>query len=130
MSAKNPLQPIITDDHGTVRFKKNAIVDHLLTHGGINLHELAVYNAQHEVFSQDDQEQFAQLIGYSLSGFGSLSYVSSQTCEAADQMAANSELCEKGARIAALELALEGARKAAKHLVCALFRNHPDDLEV
>ena len=30
-------------------------------------------------FSQEDQEQFAQLIGYSVSGFGDLSYVSDDT---------------------------------------------------
>jgi len=35
---------------------------------------------QHD-FSQEDREQFAQLIGYSLSGFGELSYVSDETCE-------------------------------------------------
>jgi hypothetical protein len=30
-------------------------------------------------FSQEDKKQFAQLIGYSLHGFGDLSYVSSET---------------------------------------------------
>ena len=31
------------------------------------------------VFSIEDREQFAQLIGYSVSGFGDLSYVSDET---------------------------------------------------
>jgi hypothetical protein len=30
-------------------------------------------------FSQEDREQFAQLIGYSLCGFSDLSYVSDET---------------------------------------------------
>ena len=56
----NPIQPIITDEHGVTRFKENAIVRYLLDRGGINLNDLAILS-----FSQDDQEQFAQLIGYS-----------------------------------------------------------------
>lgn len=35
-------------------------------------------------FSQEDREQFAQLIGYSLSGYGDLSYVSDESYDAAE----------------------------------------------
>ncbi len=38
-------------------------------------------------FSDEDREQFAQLIGYSLNGFGELSYVSEETYEAAERSA-------------------------------------------
>jgi len=37
-------------------------------------------------FPQEDREQFAQLIGYSLSGFGELDYVSDETYEVAERM--------------------------------------------
>ncbi len=77
---KHPIQPLDLDEHGTLRFKSNAIVRHLLDHGGIDMNALAVMK-----FSQEDREQFAQLIGYSLSGFGELSYVSDETYSAADE---------------------------------------------
>ena len=67
---QNPMQPLLIDERGTVRFKQNAIVRYLLDAGGIDLNEIAVLP-----FSQDDREQFAQLIGYSVSGYGDLSYV-------------------------------------------------------
>jgi len=67
------MQPII-DDAGVTRFKKNAIVCFLLNAGPFNLNQLAMMP-----FSPEDREQFAQLIGYSLAGYGELSYVSSET---------------------------------------------------
>ena len=75
---KNPIQPLEKDSHGVLRFKENKIVRYLLDNGGITLNDLATMD-----FSQDDSEQFAQLIGYSLSGFGELSYVSDETYWAA-----------------------------------------------
>lgn len=77
---KHPIQPLDLDEHGTLRFKANAIVRHLLDNGGIDLNAIAMME-----FSQEDREQFAQLIGYSLSGFGELSYVSDETYSAADK---------------------------------------------
>lgn len=53
------------------RFKKNEIVDFLLLHGGHSMNSLATME-----FSDADRAQFAQLIGYSVSGWGTLSYVS------------------------------------------------------
>lgn len=66
-----PLQPIYKDENGTFRFVENKVVSFLLKEGGIDMNRLAM-----EDFSNADREQFAQLIGYSLSGFGDLSYVS------------------------------------------------------
>lgn len=71
---KNPIQPLYKDDAGTIRFKENKIVRYLLDNGGISLNDLALLE-----FPQGDEEQFAQLIGYSLSGFGDLPYVSDKT---------------------------------------------------
>ena len=78
MDEEHPIQPIVRDSHGTVRFKENAIVRYLLDNGGIDMNKLATLP-----FCQNDREQFAQLIGYSLSGFGDLSYVSDRTYERA-----------------------------------------------
>lgn len=75
---KHPIQPLEKDEHGTLRFKANAIVRYLLNSGDIDMNHLAVLP-----FSQNDREQFAQLIGYSLCGFSELSYVSHETYEKA-----------------------------------------------
>lgn len=82
---KHPMQPLALDAHGVLRFKENKIVSHLLEVGqrnGCGLNELASMD-----FSQEDREQFAELIGYSLSGWGSLSYVSDESYAAAEALA-------------------------------------------
>jgi len=76
--AQHPVQPLIKTKSGTVRFKENAIVHFLLDNGPYDMNKLAGMS-----FSDEDREQFAQLIGYSLSGFGDLSYVSDETYERA-----------------------------------------------
>lgn len=77
---KHPVQPLDLDEHGVLRFKANAIVRFLLDAGPFDMNKLAMMN-----FSQEDREQFAQLIGYSLSGFGELSYVSDETYDRAQK---------------------------------------------
>lgn len=71
---KHPVQPLVRDAAGVIRFKANAIVRYLLESGTADMNKLAMLP-----FSQEDREQFAQLIGYSLSGFGDLSYVTDET---------------------------------------------------
>ncbi len=84
MSKRNaqPMQPVIVAKDRVHRFKRNAIVcwvlDALDATGRKALNEIAVMP-----FTQDDREQFAQLIGYSVSGFGDLSYVRDATYEKA-----------------------------------------------
>lgn len=71
------MQPLVTDDNGVLRFKKNKIVRDLLDFAssrGFDLNAIAMGG-----YSKADQEQFAQLIGYSLSGFSELSYVRDKT---------------------------------------------------
>lgn len=75
---KHPVQPLDLDEHGTLRFKANAIIRFLLDTGPFDMNKIALMP-----FSQEDREQFAQLIGYSLSGFGELSYVSDETYDRA-----------------------------------------------
>lgn len=79
---KHPIQPLYFDDNGVIRFKENAIVHFLLKSGTQDMNSLACFP-----FSQDDREQFAQLIGYSLSGFGELHYVSDETYAKAEKSA-------------------------------------------
>jgi hypothetical protein len=83
---RQPLQPLGLDQHGSVRFQENRIVRYLLDNGGIDLNHLAGWCADADV-PKGDQEQFAQLIGYSLSGFSELSYVRDSTYERAAEKA-------------------------------------------
>ena len=66
---KHPRQPTALDEHGTLRFKSNAIVRYLLDNGPFDMNHLAVQD-----FSDEDRCQFAQLIGYSECGYEDLSY--------------------------------------------------------
>ena len=68
---RHPMQPIVRDESGTYRFKQNAIVRALLDRGPIDMNVLA-----RDQCSDQDREQFAQLIGYSVDGFCDLSYAS------------------------------------------------------
>ena len=113
--SQHPIQPLVEDADGVLRFKKNAIVSYLIDNGRISLSDLAQLE-----FSREDREQFAQLIGYSLSGFSELGYARAETCEAAEQMYKDKELSSANARIAALRAQLKEARGALKRLVRAL----------
>lgn len=86
MNDKHPIQPLIRSTDGVIRFKSNAIVRYLLDAGPFDMNHLAIVN-----FSDEDREQFAQLIGYSLSGFGELSYVSDETYSEAEKKSCGSE---------------------------------------
>ncbi len=91
-----PMQPVYRDKGGVIRFCENAVVRALLdrdtergqrypdfparTDGGLNWIAM-------QRFSQADQEQFAQLIGYSISGYHELSYVSDESAARASLLA-------------------------------------------
>ncbi len=71
---KHPLQPAGFDAHGVWRFKQNKIVSLLLDYAserGLDLNRIAQMG-----FSNDDQTQLAQLIGYSVAGSSQLPYIS------------------------------------------------------
>ena len=81
------MQPIVQDEKGIIRFKRNGLVDALYEHGvktGLGLNELHCMD-----FTEADRQQFAQLIGYSVSGYGDLSYVTVEAYEAAERAAHN-----------------------------------------
>lgn len=91
-----PMQPVVQDAHGVLRFRKNAIVCTLLdrdtargrvypdfparSDGGLNW-------TGAQGFSQADEEQLAQLIGYSISGYHELPYVSDESVSLANALA-------------------------------------------
>ena len=58
--ARHPVQPLVYDEHGVLRFKKNAIVRFLLDNGNFDLGKLERLH-----FTDEDWEHFLQLIGYS-----------------------------------------------------------------
>lgn len=118
----HPIQPLYKDSFGVLRFKANAIVETLLERGPLDLNDLALME-----FSLEDREQFAQLIGYSLSGFGELSYVSAATYLAATAMAETKATPEQ-ARMQVAEDKLEITVRVLRELVPQLFKIHPDDL--
>lgn len=79
----HPSQQIRWDGKGVIRFRDNRIVRRLLdTHPTLDLHELTGMD-----FSQEDWMQFAQLIGYSVSGFGDLNYAAVRVVGPADEIA-------------------------------------------
>lgn len=81
---RHPNQPIVLDPRGVARFKANALVCKLLDHGqktGLGLNELACISG----IDENDWQQLAQLIGYSVSGYGDLSYADGRTVAAADK---------------------------------------------
>lgn len=82
----HPMQPILMEG-GVARFKQNAIVNYLMElcreRGLCDMNQLAIMP-----FSREDRNQFAQLIGYSVSGFGELSYALPKVVQAADNIAA------------------------------------------
>ena len=122
---KHPIQPLALDAHGVLRFQANVLVKSLLDHGsdtGCGMNELALIDA-----TPADKMQLAQLIGYSLDGFGTLGYVTDDEYKAAAKMH-DEGLSEDKARIAALEIELVALRSALREPMARLFGVHPDDL--
>ena len=77
------VQPILKDAKGVLRFKENSLVVALWKHGGKTGLDL---NDLHRMdFTDEDRQQFAQLIGYSIEGYGTLIYVTDAAYEAAQQ---------------------------------------------
>lgn len=80
---EEPMQPVGVDKNGVHRFLDNRIVRDLLDFAqprGFGLNEIAMGN-----YSDSEHRQVAQLIGYSVSGYGDLSYVNSESCARADE---------------------------------------------
>lgn len=110
---------------GILRFRENAIVRYLLDNGTNDMNTLAALP-----FSREDRVQFAQLIGYSLSGFGELSYVTAADYEAAEAKSKKSNLTDTEVQLAYYKYEYERLRKELRDPMARLFEVHPDDLNV
>lgn len=78
----HPMQPIYLDKHGVARFRQNNIVRFLqewASSRGMNLNDLHMLG-----YDKEEWEQFNQLIGYSVSGWGELSCHRAKTVAKAD----------------------------------------------
>lgn len=84
MKNKHPMQPLVFDDNGVVRFKENKIVNYLWRVGHLDMNQISIKHQQ-GIFSQEDLEQFYQLNGYSFSVFSELSLVSEKCLKKADK---------------------------------------------
>jgi hypothetical protein len=73
MSPRHPMQPIENVD-GVARFKPNKIVQYLLESGPYQFDEIGYLD-----FSDEDREQFAQLLGISVADYVELPYVSERS---------------------------------------------------
>jgi hypothetical protein len=83
---EEPMQPIGLDPHGVVRFLENRMVRDLYRFAephGMDMNLMAGTGK----FTDEEWRQFAQLIGYSVSGWGTLSYVDRYSCDKADRVA-------------------------------------------
>lgn len=81
MDKPHPTQPLELDSHGVLRFKGNKIIRYLFDTGKLDLNELGRIT----FFGDEDRVQLAQLLGYSLCGFGDLSYVSDEVYDRAEE---------------------------------------------
>lgn len=78
---EEPMQPVGIDPQGVHRFLENRIVRDLLDFAqprGYGLNEIACGH-----YSEAEHRQVAQLIGYSVNGYGTLSYVNDESYERA-----------------------------------------------
>ncbi len=84
-------QPVVRDEHGVLRFKRNEIVHDLLD--GLLKQDLNVIAAlvARGRYSQEDYSQLMQLVGYSLDGYCDLSLVPQDDKNQADRILAEME---------------------------------------
>lgn len=85
MSKRQPMQPVVKAADGTIRFKENKIISDMLElcqKHGFGLNEIAMGD-----YEKDDRSQLMQLIGYSVSGYGSLSCSRAKHLMRADEKA-------------------------------------------
>tara|TARA_R100001594_G_scaffold80611_1_gene115180 strand:- start:634 stop:987 length:354 start_codon:yes stop_codon:yes gene_type:complete len=87
----HPQQPIGLSSTGTIRFKKNNIIDWLFNSGKLDLNRICVM-VQRGTFPKEDYVQLTQLLGYSVSGWCGLSTTPPDLAAQADARAA--EICE------------------------------------
>jgi hypothetical protein len=88
---KHPRQPIGLDTEHVARFKTNKLIRWMLKQGEegkkFDLNTIGRVAASGREFSWDDCVQVWQQLGYSVSGFGELSFVPKDEVDACDRIA-------------------------------------------
>ena len=79
---RHPMQPMYVDEQKVLRFKRNKIIDWLFNTGKLDLNTIGATD-----FPKEDRQQLAQLLGYSLNGYGELSYVTDKAYDRARKQA-------------------------------------------
>lgn len=77
----HPIQPLLQDEDGTVYFKENSVVTYLWIYSRLKIADITKQG-----FSQEDKEQFAQLIGFNIDRFSELDCASQEVIHAANRM--------------------------------------------
>lgn len=121
--ALHPIQPLELSEHGVLRFKANKILRKLVDEKIIDLNYVACMDG----VDKDDQNQLAQLIGYSHSGYGSLSYSDDYTYSTAYAMY-HGQKSELEARLEYLEGLVANLKAVLREPVADLYGIHPEDL--
>lgn len=111
----HPMQDIEIDDKGVARFRVNKIVDYLYQGHFQDLNALAMMQ-----FSDEDRTQFAQLIGYSVSGLGGLDYVPEERLAEADAAVEDLAL-NKARELAKVLYAAKGSPSGTVHVTAAMM---------
>lgn len=83
---KHPQQPIGTAEDGEVRFKANSIIRDLFRTRALDLDKIGA-RVDAGVFPVEDYVQLTQLLGYSVSAWGSLSTSPPEIVAEADWLA-------------------------------------------
>ena len=113
-----PLQPIREG-----RFIANKVVAWLLENGSKDMNDIAS-----QVFPVEHRRQFAQLIGYSVSGYGSLSYCNDESYDTTVLVAETGKE-ELEARNEVLREKLKTIKEGLKVVASAAFEKHPADFD-
>lgn len=85
--AKHPIQLLVYDRHGVIRFKENKIVQFVLAHSRVNMIDIAI----NPMFSHEDRIQFEQLLGCSLSYYGDLEEATDKDYKKAEKQKVHKE---------------------------------------
>jgi hypothetical protein len=80
---KQPMQPIYIDHQDVTRFKNNGVVQWIIDSKKLSLNDIDT-----EAFPAEDVAQFWQMLGYSTSGYGGLSFIPEAIVAEADAKAA------------------------------------------
>jgi hypothetical protein len=124
----HPIQPLAKDKSGVLRFKENKIVSDLLDLA--SKHGLSLNDIAYRDYSNEDRQQLAQLIGYSLCGYSELqSYVDDAAYAAAEAKSRGSKKSDVEIERDYYRAELRALKRALQKPMARLFECHPNDLK-